>query len=208
MAAGLVCLAAMAAGGVDALAAPRYIIVHGGGLQGLVLLDDWPANGDLVATVDASERSLVEQRDARPVFELAIFWTPPDLAGRSAASLRPDEASQRGRFYPEFQSLPAEVELAAVPGIGPRRAAVVSQRSLDYLAARGVPVKLDAFIPGVTPAPDIVVTEFPGRPSGDAGSVLSSLFVIIAGGVGAAAVIGGGLWWRARRRPRGFSMRR
>ena len=72
------------------LAGPRYILVHGDGLPEALLLDDAAGNELLVSSPDILRLAAVARVADRPVYELAIFFIFPDLAGRIPSSLLPD----------------------------------------------------------------------------------------------------------------------
>ncbi len=172
-----------------AAAGPRYIIVHDGGLPANLLLDDAAKNEALLSSLDSGARATVERRDERPAFELALFYNVPDLSGRTARDLKPDEATVRGRFYPAFEGLVAELELAAVPGLGPRRSGVVASAALDYLVLKGVPVTLDRpLAPIATPTP---IPQSAFEPAGGKSSTGVPLLLVVAI-TGALIVTGGG----------------
>ncbi|MCA9823438.1 MAG: hypothetical protein R3B97_12465 [Dehalococcoidia bacterium] len=176
------------------LAGPRYILVHGGGLPEALLLDDAAGNELLVSSPDILPLAGVPRVEDRPVYELAIFFIVPDLAGRNPASLRPDETQAVGRFYPAVGTYEAVFELGAVPGIGPRRDGGLTPPMLDYLVSKGVPVVSALELGPEQPSPEAAPVETvpsvqQDRPSGGPAWLLP--FAISAGllallGTGAA----------------------
>lgn len=183
-------------------AGPRYILVHGGGLASPVLLDDAAGNALLVSSPDILPLAGVPRAADRPVYELALFFIVPDLAGRSPSSLKPEETTARGRFFPAVGEHDAVFELGAVPGIGPRRDGGLTPPMLDYLVSRGIPVVSNVVL-GPEPTPTPTADMDIGDPSpGAAGSggrgwvmpaVLSAALLVL---------LVGGLALRSRRKPR------
>jgi hypothetical protein len=180
---------------------PDYILVYGGGLDGTVLLDDRAGNELLVTSPDVEPRTGVPREADRPVYELALFFIVPDLAGRSPSDLRPEETGASGRFFPAVGELEAIFELGPVPGIGPRRDGGLTPPMLDYLVSRGVEVVSSAVLGPEEPTP--TPESVPGRfvEPDDGGGVPGWLLA-----AGAAALAGVGLvaWAlvRRERRPR------
>jgi len=182
------------------LAGPRYILVHGDGLPEALLLDDAAGNELLVSSPDILPLAAVPRVADRPVYELAIFFIVPDLAGRSPSSLRPDETQAVGRFYPAVGTYEAVFELGAVPGIGPRRDGSLTPPMLDYLVSKGVPVVSDVELGPEQPSPEAAPVETApstrkGEPSGGPAWLLP--FAISAG---LLVLLGAGAALRARSR--------
>jgi hypothetical protein len=206
----VLCLAALAPTSAAA-AGPPYIIVSGNGLAQPVLLDDQAANGILTDATQTGARGQVQRRDDRPHYDLALYWTVPPLNGKSPRDLTPDQASQKGRFYPAVGNLAAVIELEAVPGLSPAVAAVVPDAGLNYLGARGVPIVSDVVLADATPTP---TPNFGGgvptlpavTAKSDSGHDKRRIESLLWLGVGlsAAAVVGGTVAWyqssRSRRR--------
>ncbi len=179
-------------------AAPRLILVYGDLIGQPVLLSDWHDNLFVLA---ADERA-AEPADltARPSLELALFWSPEwdhlIRAGYSPESFPPEQASQRGRFYPAIEENPALLAIeaprdgTAVGWVG-WRVQRVRPEGLAVLARHGIPVYLPASI--ITPQ----IVGGPGhqRPALPAGAITAGLAPVVASG-------GVALSYRRRVRPR------
>ena len=189
-------LAAVSVAQARAFAGPRYILVHGGDLPGQVLLDDEAGNELLVSAPDLLPRSFVPREADRPVYELALFFMVPDLNGRDPSSLRPEETSATGRFFPAVGELEAIFELGAAGGIGPRRDAGLTPTMLDYLVASGVPVVSDAVLGPEEPTPTPEPLDL-APPPDEGGDGMSWVYWILGGG--AIVALGGFAIFRARR---------
>ena len=202
----VVAIAVTLAADAHAQSGPRYIIVHGGGLPGQILLDDEAGNALLVSAPNVMPRSFVPREADRPVYELAIFFSAPDLQGRDPSTLRPDETAATGRFFPAVGNLEAIFELGAASNIGPRRDAGLTPAMLDYLVSRGVPVVSNVVLPPEQPTPTTTLAAAATGPEEGAGDSAPWLLLLLGGG-GLAALAGVVFVSRARRsgrsRPRG-----
>jgi hypothetical protein len=120
-------------------AAPDYVLVTGPGLKRPVLLPDWSENHMLLLAAFNAPRAkanVVRGLARRPRLDLAVFWA---WGGRPRPT-RPNEANQRGWFYPARRARPAVIGFPSgfggvlVPRVAPAEA-------LRILARRGVPTR-------------------------------------------------------------------
>jgi hypothetical protein len=120
-----------------AAAAPNYILVSGPGLARPVLLGNWDENLALLsALVNAPRagRTVVHGLAGRPRFLLAEFWG----WGEQPAPTRPNQANQRGWFYPAHRRQPAVFKVTVDGTNAPRLAPA---RALEILAGHGIPTR-------------------------------------------------------------------
>src|ERR1700682_1177895 len=155
--AGALAFVALAQGVVPAFAAaPRVILVYGGGLPRPVVLDDWNENLNLMVAMssdasDVSKDSLVR----RPSFRVAMFWGPVwdeyMRAGGDPSALNPDQA-QLGRFYPRTGTSDPLFTFDSIPGPG----ALVRKllpKGVEILARHGIPSSIPSNAPTIRTVP-------------------------------------------------------
>lgn len=155
--AGALAFVALAQGTMPAYAAaPRVILVYGGGLSRPVVLDDWNENLDLMLAMnpnapDVSKDSLVR----RPSFRVAMFWGAVwdeyMRVGGDPSSLNPDHA-QMGRFYPRMGTSDPLFTFDSIPGPG----ALVRKllpKGVEILARHGVPSNIPSNAPSIRTEP-------------------------------------------------------
>jgi hypothetical protein len=91
-------------------AAPRLLMVYGAHLQKPVLLSDW---GEIFKMFTSTAAETNVNLADRPFYELALFWGPEWNVyvndGKPLDKLRPEDANQKGRFYPAFRDKPAVI---------------------------------------------------------------------------------------------------
>jgi hypothetical protein len=177
----LTALVALAFASPTAAAEPRYLMVYGAPLARPVILDDLDENLDFMLAITEPAGVGPDALAGRPSLSLALFWQHQTWeqyvrASGSLAALRPEQAEQRGRFYPASGTTEPIVVLDAVPGPGTlvRR---VAPQGLAILARHGVPTRLD-------PAP---------AAGGAGGASRSPLREFALGLLVAAILAGGGL---------------
>jgi hypothetical protein len=85
-------------------AAPRLIVVDGGGLSRPIVLADWFENGTLLSQWKLAQPARHPQLRCRPAFRLYFLWGPEwndYVASRKPLhAIRPSEAGFHGRFWP------------------------------------------------------------------------------------------------------------
>jgi len=73
-------------------------------------LSDW---GEIFKMFTSTTAETNVNLNDRPFFELALFWGPEWSAyvdsGKFLDKLRPEDANQKGRFYPAFGDKPAVI---------------------------------------------------------------------------------------------------
>ena len=142
-------------------AAPWIVIFHGLPLPARVVIADWHENQRLMLALAEPVGPFGVEPGAGAYVEVALFWGPEwanyPRDSASLARLRPDQASQRARFYPATGERAALwVFRAGLGGSGPvppAPARGVTPAGLSLLEARGIPVRV------ALPAPQ------PARPS-------------------------------------------
>lgn len=158
-------------------AAPRIILVTGGGLTRPVVLDDWQENlAIMLASSDAADAHEEGLAD-RLSYRIAMFWGPEwdqyMQAGKDPGALRPEQANQLARYYPPTAAHVAVLAFDSIPGSG----AIV--RRLD---AKGVSILLQHGVstnpttsshPAATPAQPLAVLIVLGGSVGVVGLWLS-----------------------------------
>jgi hypothetical protein len=133
-------------------AAPWFILVHGPLLAEPVLLNDWNENLDLMLAISERAGTAVEELEARPYLDLALFWGAEwEHYPRTAEMLRrlaPEQANQRGRFYPAVGDADPLYVLLAVSGAAgePDEVRRVGPRALEIFARYGVPTRVDEIL--------------------------------------------------------------
>jgi hypothetical protein len=124
-----------------ALAAPEIIIVYGEPLRERRVIADQSENLRLLESVDRRARRPPILVGRRQVLWLALFWGPEwratALSPERLRALRPEQANQRGMFFPATGDVPAVLSVGATVG-------VVSDSGLAVLSRHGVPVRLPA----------------------------------------------------------------
>jgi hypothetical protein len=117
-------------------AAPRFLMIYGRPLQKPVLLSDW---GEIFKVFTSTPAETKVNLNDRPFFELALFWGPAWNAyvrdGKPLDKLRPEDANQKGRFYPAFGDKPAVISA------GPTVKQVPAE-SLRFLERHGIRTRL------------------------------------------------------------------
>jgi hypothetical protein len=103
-------------------AAPRIIIVAGGGLAKPVVLDDWQENLAIMLAATDEVDARVEGLSARPSYRIAMFWGPKweqyIQAGKDPRALHIEEADQLARYYPPMVAHGAVLSFDSIPGPG------------------------------------------------------------------------------------------
>ena len=122
-----------------AFAAPEIIMVHGSALPQPRVISTWKENHALLLSVSGRAPFPFTALDERPALRLALFWgswwrSTAESPERLRA-LRPEQASQRGTFYPATGSEPALMIVGQTAG-------VVSDSGLAILRRHGVPIRL------------------------------------------------------------------
>jgi len=117
-------------------AAPRLLMVYGASLQKPVLLSDW---GEIFKMFTSTPAETDVNLNDRPFFELALFWGPDWNAyvndGKPLDMLLPEDANQKGRFYPAFGDNPAVISAGATL----KR---IPPESVRFLERYGIPARL------------------------------------------------------------------
>ena len=148
------------AGGLLRAAAPVFLAISGPALKERMVLASpvqatcycGPVAQFMQAAVSGEYVTVdPESLKGRPYLDLRFYWGPEWVryaeAGGRGESLRPDQANQRGRFYPAAGSMPAIVEVDASPDFpgkpvdSPYR--TISDRGLQMLKELGLPVRID-----------------------------------------------------------------
>ncbi len=117
-------------------AAPRLLMVYGASFQKPVLLSEW---GKIFKMFTSTPAETDVNLNDRPFFELALFWGPEWNAyvndGKPLDKLRPEDANQKGRFYPAFGDNPAVI--SAGPMVKQ-----IPPESVSFLEHYGIPTRL------------------------------------------------------------------
>lgn len=141
-------------------AAPRVILVYGGGLPSQVVLDNWNENLDLMLamSLQAPEEVSMDSLVRRPSFRVAMFWGPVwdeyIRAGGDPSSLNPDQA-QLGRYYPRTGPSDPLFTFDSIPGPG----ALVRKllpKGVEILARHGVPSNIPSNAPSIRTEPGML----------------------------------------------------
>jgi len=150
----------MLAGGLLHAAAPVFLAISGPALQERMVLAS-PEHAtcycgpvaEFMQAAGSGEYVTVdpESLKGRPYLDLRIYWGPEWVkyaaAGGRGASLRPDQANQRGRFYPATGTMPAIVEVDTSPDFPVRPVdspyRTISERGLQMLKEMGLPIRID-----------------------------------------------------------------
>lgn len=103
-------------------AAPRIIIVAGGGLTEPVVLDDWQENLAIMLAATDGVDARGEGLSARRWYRIAMFWGPRweqyMQAGKDPRALHIEEADQLARYYPPTAAHAAVLSFDGVSGPG------------------------------------------------------------------------------------------
>jgi hypothetical protein len=155
--AGALAFVALAQGVAPAYAAaPRVILVYGGGLPRPVVLDDWNENLDLILAMslqapEVSKDSLVR----RPSFRVAMFWghvwDEYMRAGGDPSSLNPDH-SQLGRYYPRTGPSDPLFTFDSIPGPG-GLVRKLMPRGVEIFTRHSVPSNITSNVPQMRTEP-------------------------------------------------------
>lgn len=128
--------------GVARAAAPRIVMFSGKPLAHHLVVADWPSIARVVEALADGRVARRAELAGRPRLKVALFWGPRWneylRSGRRASALRPEQADQRGSFYPAWRGRRALVDLPWA-GRWPR---LVPAKALATLARFGVPVAL------------------------------------------------------------------
>ena len=116
-------------------AAPRYILVSGPALQRPVVLGNWNENLAFLTGLLPADRPAPGWRNDRPRYDLALFWGVP----AKPMPTHPNEAAQRGWFYPANGGRRAVVKLLISGQDHPR---VATRAALRILARHGIPTRI------------------------------------------------------------------
>ena len=124
-------------------AAPWVLMIYGEPLPHPVILTNWVENHRFMLAVAKDAEISDGQLAGRPYLNLALFWGP-DWVGyandsKAAGKLRPEQANQRGRFYPAVGELAPIVTLDQGLGRGYTRRRV-DQEGIKILARHGISV--------------------------------------------------------------------
>jgi hypothetical protein len=122
-----------------AFAAPEIIIVHGSLLPEQRVIASFEENHRLLLSVHRAAPVPFTALAKRPALRLALFWgsgwrTTAESPERLRA-LRPEQANQRGTFYPATGNAPAVLMVGETVG-------VVSDSGLAILRRNRVPVRV------------------------------------------------------------------
>jgi hypothetical protein len=103
-------------------AAPRIIIVAGGGLAKPVVLDDWHENLAIMLAATDGVDARIESLSARPWYRIAMFWGQRweqyMQAGNDPRALHIEEADQLARYYPPTAAHAAVLSFDGISGPG------------------------------------------------------------------------------------------
>ncbi len=128
-------------------AAPWIMIVHGDLLPQRVVMSDWHENNRLMAAIVASTPADTTWVHQRPYVHLAMFWGPEwahyPRTPEALARLRPEQASQHGRFYPAWAASDAVVLIGSTSGRAYTTLGPIAEHGLVLLEHYGVPVRVD-----------------------------------------------------------------
>jgi hypothetical protein len=128
-------------------AAPRLVMIYGGSLSHPIILDDW--NENLTLMLAASESAWLAGLDlgSRPSFQVAYFWGPTwadyMAAGKPIQAIRPEDASQHGRFYPAVGSArPLLTFEGSIRALSPEGVALLARHGVptSFPAVRGAQI--------------------------------------------------------------------
>jgi hypothetical protein len=129
-----------------AAAAPWIIIVHGPLLANRVVMADWADNQRLLLASTLRVTVADSLLARRPSLQLALFWGPGWRAAYESAEvrsrLRPEQATQRGRYLPRFRGDAALLILEGVPGEG-RSVRKINADGVALLGKYGVPARVE-----------------------------------------------------------------
>jgi hypothetical protein len=88
-------------------AAPRLILVDGGGLSRPIVLADWSENGTLLSAWKLAQPARNPQLRCRPAYRLSFLWGPEwndYVASRKPLhAIRPSDTAFHGRFWPAWR---------------------------------------------------------------------------------------------------------
>ena len=120
-------------------AAPEIIIVYGSPLPEQCVLASFEENHRLLLSVRGPAPFPLGTLAKRPALRLALFWgsgwRPTAESAARLRALRPEQATQRGAFYPATGNAPAVLMVGDTVG-------VVSESGLAILRRHRVPVRL------------------------------------------------------------------
>lgn len=166
-------------------AAPWIMMVSGGALPRPVFIPRFEDNARILAALNIPADP--SRLQGRPKLSLWLYWGPGYehylQQGGSLAALRPEDANQRGVYYPATDTAPAVIELFG-SGRGPL---IVDQAGLTILAHYAVPTSTASLAIGSIPPNS-------GAPPRNPFAAILALFGL------ASLMIGGGLRAAASRR--------
>jgi hypothetical protein len=189
-------LAVLVAAPAAFAAAPRIILVTGGGLARPAVLADWQENLAIMQSASNQADAKSEDLATRPSYRVAMFWDPGwdhyMRARKDPSALRLKEANQFAHYYPPTATHGAVFAFDGIPG------ADGLTRKLDD---QGVAIFSRHGITSQALSPKAISGSLPANTSHPwAGPTLPRALIVVLGG--AACVAGLWLTWLVlRRRP-------
>jgi hypothetical protein len=123
-------------------AAPRQILVDGGGLSGPIVLADWLENGTLLSEWKLAPPARNPQPRCRPAYRLSLMWGPEWNdhvdSGKPLRAIRPDGTEFHGRYWPAWRGRRALFTPGPGVVLGVK---VATAKQLRILRRHGVPVR-------------------------------------------------------------------
>ncbi|MGI8551544.1 MAG: hypothetical protein ACR2PL_12295 [Dehalococcoidia bacterium] len=131
-----------------AAAAPRLLMVYGAPLPAPIILDDWRENLDVMLAMTEPSSITPVQLSGRPSLELALFWGEGWDQELKQGPLRPEQATQRGRYFPAV----GDADPVVILGFpSPPLIRLLKPVGAEILARHGVPARLETVTPASVP---------------------------------------------------------
>jgi hypothetical protein len=123
-------------------AAPRLILVEGGGLSRPVVLADWSENLTFLTQWLEARPARRAHLRCRPAYRLSFMWGPEwnDYvdSGKPLRAIRPRDTDFHGRFWPAWRGRSAVLDPGHGVLVGAR---VATATQLRTLSRHGVPIR-------------------------------------------------------------------